>query len=255
MKKIRSPFSFLLRISVLFLFTLIISCRKKEAVIPVGSVPVDSSMMPVSTDSSSSDTDSSAKTFLALGDSYTIGQSVDSSQRFPAQVAALLLKQNIKVVPINYIATSGWTTTDLKSAIEVRKPQGPFDIVTLLIGVNDQYQTGDTTNYRSRFADLLNTAISLAVFKNHVFVLSIPDYGVTPFGSGRPGVSEQIDLFNQINKEVTDSYGISYTSITEISRADVGDNTMLAGDELHPSGKQYAQWVQLLEPKIYEVLK
>ncbi len=255
MKKERLSIAFLSFIFLTFSFLMLLSCRKKESVVTVVSIPVDSTLIPPSTDTTFLDSNSAPKTFLALGDSYTIGQSVDSSERFPAQAAALLLNQNITIAPITYIAATGWTTISLQNAIELQNPQGLFDIVTLLIGVNDQYQTGDTINYRSRFTDLLNTAISLAVNKNHVFVISIPDYGVTPFASGKPGVSEQIDLFNTINKEVADSYGVNYTDVTGISRADAGDNTMLAVDGLHPSGKQYAQWIQVLEPSIYKVLK
>lgn len=244
----------LLSIVIFFTLFILLSCRKKETSQPVLLPPADSTQ--TSQADTSSDSLSSYKTYLALGDSYTIGQSLDSSQRYPAQMVASLRSQNIRVAPIRYIAATGWTTLDLKSAIASQNPKGPFDIVTLLIGVNDQYQTNDTLNYRARFTDLLNTAILLSGNrKNHVFVLSIPDYGVTPFAGGRPGVSEQIDLFNTINKSVTDSYSISYTNVTDISRADAGDNTMLAGDGLHPSGKQYAQWTQVLEPKIYEVLK
>ncbi len=139
---------------------------------------------------------------------------------------------------------------------QYRNPQGPFAAVSLLIGVNDQFQQRDTTGYRGRFTTLLNTAVSLAGnHKNHVFVLSIPDYGVTPFGAGYYGISEQVDAFNAINKEVTDAYGIDYIDVTIISRNDAGNAAMLAPDGLHPSGSQYAQWAAALAPVMEKRLK
>lgn len=200
--------------------------------------------------------EASSTIYLALGDSYTIGQSVDSADRFPAQTAALLNHDSVAVSAIQYIAATGWTTTNLQAAINTANPQGPFAAVTLLIGVNDQYQQRDTTGYRGRFTTLLNTAVSLAGnHKNHVFVLSIPDYGVTPFGAGYYGISEQVDAFNAINKEVTDAYGIDYIDVTIISRNDAGNAAMLAPDGLHPSGSQYAQWAAALAPVMEKRLK
>ena len=208
------------------------------------------------TDTTNTKDTAAAKTYLALGDSYTIGQSVDSSDRFPAQTAALLAKQNIRFAPIQYIATTGWTTLNLMDAINIQQPKGPFEAVSLLIGLNDQYQTHDTTNYRSRFTDLLNKAIALSGNrKTHVFVLSIPDYGVTPFGNNEKEISDQINEFNAINKEVTISQGISYTDVITISRNDAVDASMIAYDGLHPSGKQYAQWALALDSMMYEKLK
>ena len=125
-----------------------------------------------------------ARTYLALGDSYTIGQSVGITERFPAQTNTLLKSTGIKMAEPRYIATTGWRTDDLAAAINSQNPQGPFDVVSLLIGVNDQYQLRDTNGYRERFRQLLLKSISLAGNKrNHVFVLSIPDYSVTPFAA------------------------------------------------------------------------
>lgn len=197
-----------------------------------------------------------SKIYLALGDSYTIGQSVDSSQRFPAQTVALLQKHGISISHIQYIATSGWTTLDLLSAIELQKPKGAFAAVSLLIGVNDQHQSGDTTSYRQNFIEAIKKALELADNNvSHVFVLSIPDYGVTPFGANNKEISKQIDMFNAINKNVTNSFGISYTDITDISRNDGSNPNLIAPDGLHPSGEQYAQWAQVLEPAMYKALK
>lgn len=197
------------------------------------------------------------KSYLALGDSYTIGYSVDSAERFPAQTAALLKKQGINIIPLQYIATTGWTTTNLTNAIATVQPKGPFDIVTLLIGVNDQYQNRNINDYGARFKDLLHTAIQLADYKpTHVFVLSIPDYGVTPFGGNNPTISQQIDAYNAINKQITLSVtGVNYLDITLASRLAATDITLIAFDGLHPSGKQYKLWADNLAPQIVAALK
>lgn len=197
------------------------------------------------------------KSYLALGDSYTIGQSVDSADRFPAQTAAILKQQNINIVPLQYIATTGWTTTNLASAITSVNPKGPFDVVSLLIGVNDQYQGRNINDYAGRFSQLLQTAIQLAGNKpTHVFVLSIPDYRVTPFGGNNPNISQQIDAYNAINKQVTQSVtGVNYIDITPASRLAATDRTLIAIDGLHPSGKQYKLWAQQLAPVMASVLK
>jgi len=197
------------------------------------------------------------KSYLALGDSYTIGQSVDSVDRFPTQTATILKQENINIVPLQYIATTGWTTTNLSTAITSVNPRGPFDVVSLLIGVNDQYQNRNINDYGGRFLQLLQTAIQLAGNKpNHVFVLSIPDYGVTPFGGSNSTISQQIDAYNAINKQVTQSIvGVNYIDITPASRLAATDESLIAIDGLHPSGKQYKLWADLLAPKMMVVLR
>lgn len=227
------------------------SCTKKVIMIETPTVtPVTPTPTPIPTTSV-------YKSYLALGDSYTIGQSVDSIDRFPAQTAAILKQQNINIVPLQYIATTGWTTTNLATAITSVNPKGPFDVVTLLIGVNDQYQNRNINDYAGRFLQLLQTAIQLAGNKpNHVFVLSIPDYGVTPFGGNNPTISQQIDAYNAINKQVTQSTtGVNYIDITPASRLAATDKSLIAIDGLHPSGKQYKLWADLLAPQMAAVLK
>ena len=196
--------------------------------------------------------------FLALGDSYTIGQSVTETGRFPAQTQARLTAEGRSVNRLTYIAATGWTTTDMQNAIVQQNPQGPFDIVTLLIGVNDQNQQKDTTGYSTRFTGLLQSAVQLAGNKSsHVFVLSIPDYSVTPYGSIDDTIliRKQIDLFNSINFRVSNTYGIRYTDVTPVSREALNDASLIAKDSLHPSEKMYSKWVDLLEPKIRQLLK
>ena len=197
-----------------------------------------------------------AKTYLALGDSYTIGQSVDSSQRYPAQTAYWLANNGITTKSIKYIATTGWTTIDLQTAIANANSQGSFDMVSLLIGVNDQYRGYDTGGYTIRFAQLLQKSIQLAGNKpNHVFVLSIPDYSVTPFanGSNKAQISQQIDNFNAINKRITSAFACNYLYITDSTRLAATDPTLIANDGLHPSGKEYKVWSNLLGRQIKAV--
>lgn len=196
-------------------------------------------------------------TWLALGDSYTIGESVTEAERFAAQTISLLKNDSLRFKTPQYIATTGWTTLNLLEAIILQKPKGPFTIVTLLIGVNDQYQFRDTINYRKRFAECLQKAIALAGTPQHVFVLSIPDYSVTPFAenSDREQISKQINEFNIINREVTESYKISYTDITPSTLAMKNNKSLIANDGLHPSGKEYAKWAALLAAEIKKALK
>lgn len=197
------------------------------------------------------------KTWLALGDSYTIGQSVNITERFPDQTATLLRARGINMPVPEYIATTGWTTTNLQNAINARNP-APHDVVSLLIGVNDQYQTHDTTGYRQRFTAVLEKSVELAKNKKeNVFVLSIPDYSVTPFAAGqdRARIRQEIDWFNAINLSVTQSYGISYLDITPSTREAETDASLIAVDGLHPSGLEYKKWAERLAPWMQAVLR
>ncbi|MEO7445339.1 MAG: SGNH/GDSL hydrolase family protein [Ferruginibacter sp.] len=197
------------------------------------------------------------KTYLALGDSYTIGQSVPENDRFPVQTKNLLAALGINFQAPEIIAATGWTTQNLMNAINAQNFAHTYDVVSLLIGVNDQYQTHDTTNYRSRFTGLLIKSIELAGGnRNHVFVLSIPDYSVTPFAgqSDTAMISRQIDLFNMINKEVTTAYLCNYIDITPSTRMARFDPTLLANDGLHPSGKEYSKWATWLAEAIKQKL-
>ena len=195
--------------------------------------------------------------FLALGDSYTIGESVNAHERFAAYTVAMLEASGLNFSEPEYLATTGWTTKDLLHAIAQQNPEGPYDVVTLLIGVNDQYQHMDTAGYRTRFTECLQQATRLADNKNdHVFVLSIPDYSVTPFaaGSDTPQISKEIDEFNTINKAITLSHNVSYIEITALSREAKYDASLVAGDGLHPSGNEYAKWAKLLAAEIKNFL-
>lgn len=200
----------------------------------------------------------SSKTYLALGDSYTIGASVDASQRFPVQTKEWLVSNGIKMNAPKIIATSGWTTLNLESAINFQNPVGPYDAVSLLIGVNDQYQRHNSNGYRDKFTTLLRKAIQLTGDKpSHVFVLSIPDYSVTPFAMYRDvaTIRKEIDEFNAINKEITLQYNCVYLDITSSTREAATDPSLLAGDGLHPSGKEYKKWAERLGPLMKAVLQ
>jgi lysophospholipase L1-like esterase len=196
----------------------------------------------------------SGKKYLALGDSYTIGQGVLESERFPAQIVSLL---PARIRKPEYIAVTGWTTANLINAINDQNPRGPYDLVTLLIGVNDQYQGVDTATYRTRFTQLLQRAVQLAGAKpTHVFVLSIPDYSATPFvpQADKQRVAREIDLFNAINRQITTQSNITYVDITPSTRQVATNASLIASDGLHPSGMEYKKWAEMLAPLIKQVL-
>ena len=186
------------------------------------------------------------KRYLALGDSYTIGESVPATDRFPVQLARELGSGEPQI-----IAKTGWTTDELDAAIDAADPKGPFDLVTLLIGVNNQYRGRPADEYRSQFVALLQRAIGFAGGDaGRVIVVSIPDWGVTPFAEGRDRakIAREIDQFNAINREEALRAGAKYVDITPISRRD--DPSLVAGDGLHPSGKQYGEWAKAIEQSV-----
>lgn len=184
--------------------------------------------------------------YLALGDSYTIGESVSEPERWPNQLVSALSQKGVMVSTPKIIATTGWRTDNLKDAIVKAKLESSYDLVSLLIGVNNQYQGKPADEYAREFEDLLKMAIQLAQGKSsNVFVVSIPDYGYTPFGvSKKETISKQIDEFNQINKRIAEEYQVAYYNITDISRLGLKDPALVASDKLHPSGKMYALWTE-----------
>lgn len=190
--------------------------------------------------------------YLALGDSYTIGESVAPNERWSVQLLDSLKAKGIKEASLKIIATTGWRTDQLLNAIENAQLTDTYTLVSLLIGVNNQYQGRSLENYAIDFEELLQKAISLANHqKEHVFVVSIPDYAYTPFGQQKPNptlISQQIDQFNQVNKNLAKKYGIAYFDITTISRQGLANPSYVAKDGLHPSGKMYAEWVKFMLP-------
>jgi lysophospholipase L1-like esterase len=192
-------------------------------------------------------------TYLALGDSYTIGESVAEHERWPMQlVAKLNAKGKTYCVP-KIVATTGWRTDDLSNAIWKENLKPGYDLVSLLIGVNNQYQGKTVDAYKPEFEELLRTAISLAGGdKRRVFVVSIPDYGYTPFGKPKQAaITEALDKFNAANKEITQKLGVRYVNITDISRKGFEDPLLVATDGLHPSGKQYGLWVDKIMRELF----
>jgi lysophospholipase L1-like esterase len=182
--------------------------------------------------------------YLALGDSYTIGESVAVEERYPVQLA-----RELKMGEPEIIAKTGWTTDELNAAIDKVDPHGPYDLVTLLIGVNNQYRGRSADEYRTQFVALLQRAIGFAGGKTrNVVVVSIPDWGVTPFAKGRDRakIGREIDQFNAINREETLRAGARYVDITPESRQAATDATLVAGDGLHPSGKMYSEWTRMI---------
>ncbi|HYC85243.1 MAG TPA: SGNH/GDSL hydrolase family protein [Chryseosolibacter sp.] len=182
---------------------------------------------------------------LALGDSYTIGESVSEKDRWPTQLAARLSDRGYIMEEVRIIATTGWRTDELKRAIGSSGVDNNYDLVSLLIGVNNQYQGKPVEEYASQFEELLGIAVQHAQGdKKKVFVLSIPDYGYTPFGKERQKqISSGIDAFNRVNKNICERWGITYFDITDISRKGLEDPELVAADGLHPSGKMYTLWV------------
>lgn len=186
--------------------------------------------------------------FLALGDSYTIGESVSPEERWPGQLAAMLRERGIDVAEPEIVATTGWTTDELAAAIAENQPRGPFELVSLLIGVNNQYRGRPLEEYREQFRGLLDQAIAFAADEpGRVLVLSIPDWSVTPYAVGRDRaqIAREIDAFNRVNRDEAVRAGARYVDVTPISRMAAFNVALVAEDGLHPSGLMYRSWAEL----------
>ena len=183
---------------------------------------------------------------LALGDSYTIGESVKMDQRWPHQFVSELRKQGADVDTPDYIATTGWTTSNLLEGIAASLDSDKeYNLVSILIGVNNQYQGMDISIYEPELRNIIDRALEITEQdRSKLFILSIPDYAYTQFGKGDTIISKEIDAYNEINRGVALEYGISWIDITPISRRGLDDPVLVAGDGLHPSGAQYGKWVK-----------
>ena len=200
---------------------------------------------------------SSSLRFLALGDSYTIGTSVNAVESWPHLLVDRLISDGIFISPPEIIAQNGWTTVDLTTGIAEAAPQGPYDLVTLLIGVNDQFDVCPIEAYHAGFLGLLEDAVYFAGGDpSKVIVLSIPDWGVTPFAKGRDSnqIATEIDRFNDFNREESTAAGVHYVNVTSLSRLFGDDPEFLAPDGLHPSGRMYAIWVEILLPIVIDII-
>lgn len=186
-------------------------------------------------------------TYLALGDSYTIGEQVPFADNFPNQVVQLLRKEGFDFHAPEIVARTGWTTDELQFGINNRIFRTDYDFVSLLIGVNNQYRGRTAEEYEEQFTVLLEQALAFAGNrKERVVVLSIPDWGITPFAATKDilKIGQEIDRFNEVNHRVTADAGIHYIYITGWTREAVNDPALLATDGLHPSGKEYNRWAQ-----------
>jgi lysophospholipase L1-like esterase len=196
--------------------------------------------------------------YLALGDSYTIGESVALEKNFPHQVVSLLRKSAISIEAPAIIAKTGWTTDELQEQISRTRLAVPFDFVTLLIGVNNQYRGRSEKEYSQQFEELLQQAIGFSGDKpTHVIVLSIPDWGVTPFAKDRDRnkIAKEIDQFNAINEKISKQYNVHYINITPFTREAANDQSLVAEDGLHPSAKDYARWAKLVAEKMLKIIR
>ncbi len=197
--------------------------------------------------------------FLALGDSYTIGEGVPEAARWPVALARQLREDGIAIDDPEIVAVTGWTTDELAAGMDAATFDPPYDLVTLLVGVNNQYRGRDLANYREEFAVLLGRAAALAGGDaGRVLVVSIPDWGVTRFarGESRDGavIAAELDAFNAAACHEAKVAGAGWADITPVSRACGDDPAMLADDGLHPSGRQYASWAEVITPLARNIL-
>ncbi len=197
--------------------------------------------------------------FLALGDSYTIGEAVNEYERWPSQLVERLRKAEIPIEDPRIIATTGWTTDELIQGIEKSGIRRTYDLVTLLIGVNNQYRSYPIEQYEKEFEELLNNSIRYAAgIAENVFVISVPDYGVTPFskdkGLDESKIASELDNYNSIAERITASKNASFIDITPDSKNAKNDTSLIAKDGLHPSGKMYKDWVDVMYDLIYDLI-
>ena len=195
--------------------------------------------------------------FLALGDSYTIGEGVGESERWPEQAVRVLRAAGLEFDEPHVIARTGWTTDELAAAIAEAGIERTFDLVSLLIGVNNQYRSRPLDEYRAQFGSLLQTAVKFADGRpDHVIVVSIPDWGVTPFAKGRDRevIGREIDAFNAVNWEIAERAGAMWVDVTGISRKAEDRPELMAGDGLHPSGEMYGLWAEAVAPVVRRCL-
>lgn len=195
--------------------------------------------------------------FLALGDSYTIGEGVEDSQRWPVQLVSRLRDQGVEIDDADIVATTGWTTDELQQAINAREYAPPYALVSVLIGVNNQYRGRDLDNYADEFSGLLDFAVEMAGSDSRkLMVISIPDWGVTRFaaeqGVDAALIAAEIDQFNVIASARAEAIGAHWIDVTGVSRGQARD--LLAQDGLHPSAAQYAFWVEAILPAARVIL-
>jgi lysophospholipase L1-like esterase len=197
-------------------------------------------------------------TYLALGDSYTIGEGVPIYESFPYQTVQLLRQQGLDVNAAEIVAKTGWTTDELENGINKTHFKKQYDFVSLLIGVNNQYRGRKPDEYAIQFERLLKKAIVFSRNKpENVFVISIPDWGATPFAEGRDRekIAMEIDAFNNINKKIASQYHVPYIEITNGSREATSNGLLVTKDKLHPSALEYKKWAEKLSAAMLKIKK
>lgn len=220
--------------SFLFIFLLLISCNDKDAKV------TEESTQPL--------------TYLALGDSYTIGESVAPALRWPVQLVDSLRERGVEINVPKIIAKTGWTTQDLLLAMEQQLKEEKYDLVSILIGVNNQYQGKSIEDYKNDLDEIFTEAIAHSkTGKDGVFAVSIPDYGATPFGAERSEeIAAEIEEFNAVFKAKAEVYGVPFYNITPISKRAAQEADLVANDDLHPSGRMYSLWVEEFIDEVIE---
>ena len=189
--------------------------------------------------------------YLALGDSYTIGEGVSDEERWPAYLVRMLASRGVQVGPPYYVAQTAWTTDELSDAIDAAKPAGPFDLVTLLIGVNDQYRSRPVSSFEGEFTTLVKRSVAFAGKRpDRTIVISIPDWGATPYADGRDRalIGREITAYNTKAESIVRKFGAHWVDVTESSRAMLQEPELAVADKLHPSGEMYRRWAELIAP-------
>ena len=235
----------------------------KELIIIIGLIPYWLlQLFPTDLNAPTKTMNSSSISYLALGDSYTIGEAIPGPENFPNQVRSQLRIKGFEMEPPLIIAKTGWTTDELEQGIAMASGQDSlktsYDFVSLLIGVNDQYRGRNAAAYEPNFTRLLQQAIAYAGNRpDRVIVLSIPDWGITPFAAdrNREQIALEIDEFNAVNRKIAKARHVHYIEITSLTREAAHDNSLLAPDGLHPSGKEYLRWAIKIVDYIKEKIK
>lgn len=236
--------SFLLKNMLLFLLLPLLSCSQSK--------------MPLTEMKPELPGNQTNLTYLALGDSYTIGEGVAENERWPVQLRDQLSINGLQVLNPKIIALTGWTTDELENAIEAEVLSDTFNLVSLLIGVNNQYRGRTPEQFRPDLVRLIEKALHYAANDtSRVFMVSIPDWGVTPFANGRDRqkIASEIDAFNAVIQEEAAARDILFVDITPISREAASDLSLLAPDNLHPSASMYRRWVDVMIPLLLKQIQ
>ncbi len=236
------------------LFILIISCSEKGNLDEKNQINIIESQEVISNNLIDNISESASQynlSFLALGDSYTIGESVIEEERWPNQIVDIALNKNVLFDQPDIIAKTGWRTEQLIDTLNKINFIKKFDYVSLMIGVNNQYSLKPIDTFRSDLIKLLDMSIGYSIKRDNVVLISIPDWGVTPFAEGydRNRIKEEINQFNSVIEDIANTNNILYVDVTEISRRALTEKDLIANDSLHPSGKMYKEWAE----KIYNL--